>query len=45
MTFDFLPLLGSGLAVAFSANNLAFALIGCLLGTLIGVLPGIGVQP
>lgn len=43
MTFDFLPLLGSGLAVAFSANNLAFALIGCLLGTLIGVLPGIGV--
>jgi len=43
MTFEFLSLLGSGLTVAFTLNNLGFALIGCLLGTLIGVLPGIGV--
>ena len=34
--------LGLGLAVAFTAQNLLFALIGCLLGTAIGVLPGIG---
>src|SRR5688572_30454143 len=32
----------TGLAAAMSLQNLAFALIGCTLGTLIGVLPGLG---
>jgi len=32
----------AGLAAAVSLQNLAFALIGCTLGTLIGVLPGLG---
>ncbi|MFO1188849.1 MAG: tripartite tricarboxylate transporter permease [Alphaproteobacteria bacterium] len=31
-----------GLGVAFSPMNLLYALIGCVLGTAIGVLPGIG---
>ncbi len=31
-----------GLATAMQPGNLVFALIGCTLGTLIGVLPGIG---
>jgi putative tricarboxylic transport membrane protein len=31
-----------GFGVAFTLQHLFFALIGCLLGTLIGVLPGIG---
>lgn len=31
-----------GFSVALSLNNLAFAFLGCLLGTAIGVLPGIG---
>ncbi len=34
--------LAIGFGVAFTAQNLAYALFGCLLGTLIGVLPGIG---
>ncbi len=37
--FDNLAL---GFGVAFTAQNLLYALAGCLLGTLIGVLPGIG---
>ena len=37
--FDNLAL---GFGVAFTAQNLMYAFIGCLLGTLIGVLPGIG---
>ncbi len=32
----------TGLAAAMSLQNLGFALIGCVLGTLIGVLPGLG---
>jgi putative tricarboxylic transport membrane protein len=32
----------SGLEAALSLGNLAFALAGCLLGTAIGVLPGLG---
>ena len=28
--------------VAFTLQNLLYAFVGCLLGTLIGVLPGIG---
>jgi TctA family transporter len=37
--FDNLAL---GFGVAFTSQNLIYAFIGCLLGTLIGVLPGIG---
>lgn len=34
--------LGLGFQVAFTFTNLLYALFGCLLGTLIGVLPGLG---
>ena len=34
--------LALGFGVAFTPLNLAYAFVGCLLGTLIGVLPGIG---
>ena len=34
--------LALGFGVAFTPINLMYAFIGCLLGTLIGVLPGIG---
>jgi putative tricarboxylic transport membrane protein len=34
--------LALGFGVAFTWQNLIYAFIGCLLGTLIGVLPGIG---
>src|ERR1700712_2600484 len=34
--------LSLGFGVAFTPINLVYAFIGCLLGTLIGVLPGIG---
>ncbi len=34
--------LATGFAAAGTLQNLGFAMIGCLLGTLIGVLPGIG---
>lgn len=37
--------LATGFGAAASWSNLGFALIGCLLGTLIGVLPGIGPIP
>ncbi len=37
--FDNLAL---GFSVAFTFQNLIYAFVGCLLGTLIGVLPGIG---
>ena len=39
---DTLAHLMAGLTAALSLQNLAFALIGCVLGTLIGVLPGLG---
>ena len=39
---DLLANLGLGLSVALQPHNLMFAFVGCLLGTLIGVLPGIG---
>ena len=42
---DTLQHLMTGLAAAMSLQNLAFALIGCTLGTLIGVLPGLGPRP
>jgi len=34
--------LGIGFGVAFTLQNLLYAFFGCMLGTLIGVLPGIG---
>ena len=37
-----LGLLGNGLAIAVQPMNLLFALIGVILGTAVGVLPGIG---
>jgi putative tricarboxylic transport membrane protein len=39
---DLMNNLAIGFGVAFTAQNLAYAFFGCLLGTLIGVLPGIG---
>lgn len=37
-----LELLGGGLAAAITPENLLYAVIGVLLGTFVGVLPGIG---
>ena len=39
---DLLSNLAIGFGVAFTPINLLYAFVGCLLGTLIGVLPGIG---
>lgn len=39
---EVLQYLGEGFAVAFTARNLIFAFIGVLIGTAVGVLPGIG---
>lgn len=39
---DFFSALGAGLANALTLENLLFALIGCLIGTALGILPGIG---
>jgi putative tricarboxylic transport membrane protein len=42
LKLDILSNLALGASVALSINSLGYAFIGCLLGTLIGVLPGIG---
>lgn len=34
-----------GFSVAFTTENLTYAFLGCLLGTLVGVLPGLGPVP
>src|SRR5690606_16881405 len=34
--------LSLGFSVAFTLQNLMYAFIGCVLGTLIGILPGLG---
>ncbi|MBX3618708.1 MAG: tripartite tricarboxylate transporter permease [Rhizobacter sp.] len=39
---DFVNNLMLGFGVAFTLQNLAYAFFGCVLGTLIGVLPGLG---
>ncbi|OYT90782.1 MAG: hypothetical protein CFE43_16575 [Burkholderiales bacterium PBB3] len=39
---DLINNLALGFGVAFTPINLMYAFVGCLLGTLIGVLPGIG---
>ena len=42
---DLLANLSLGFSVALTPINLLYAFIGCFLGTLIGVLPGIGPWP
>ena len=39
---DLISNLSLGFGAAFTIQNLIYAFVGCLLGTLIGVLPGIG---
>jgi putative tricarboxylic transport membrane protein len=39
---DFISNLSLGFSVALSLQNLGLAFLGCLVGTLIGVLPGVG---
>ncbi|WP_105565171.1 tripartite tricarboxylate transporter permease [Microbacterium halophytorum] len=39
---DVLPLLAEGFAGALTPANLMWVLIGCLLGTAVGVMPGLG---
>jgi putative tricarboxylic transport membrane protein len=45
MEFDVIQNLVTGFSAAATLKNLGFAFFGCLLGTLIGVLPGIGPIP
>jgi TctA family transporter len=42
---DLLHNLALGFGVAFTAQNLMYAFFGAMLGTLIGVLPGLGRWP
>ncbi|OZI63571.1 tripartite tricarboxylate transporter permease [Bordetella genomosp. 11] len=42
---DLLQNLALGFSVAVSPENLLYALLGCVLGTLVGVLPGLGPVP
>ena len=42
MDMDLIANLATGFGVAFTPINLLYAFVGCMLGTLIGVLPGIG---
>ena len=37
-----LALLGQGFAIALTPQTLALAVAGCILGTIIGALPGLG---
>lgn len=39
---DLFSNLALGASVAFTLQNLSYAFLGCLLGTLVGVLPGLG---
>jgi putative tricarboxylic transport membrane protein len=39
---DLVSHLALGFSVALSAHNVALAFVGCMVGTLIGVLPGVG---
>ncbi len=45
MSLDFIDHLALGFQAAATWQNLGFAFFGCLLGTVIGVLPGIGTIP
>src|SRR5512136_2438003 len=42
---ELIPHLSTGFGVAFTPVNLLYAFAGCLMGTLVGVLPGIGPVP
>jgi TctA family transporter len=42
---ELLENLALGFSVAVSPENLLYALLGCILGTLVGVLPGLGPVP
>jgi putative tricarboxylic transport membrane protein len=42
---ELLSHVAAGFAVALTPANLGFALLGCMVGTLVGVLPGIGPVP
>lgn len=42
---DLIANLSLGFSVAFTPVNLSLAFIGCLVGTLIGVLPGLAQLP
>ena len=42
MEFDLFQNLATGFSAAATLKNVGFAFLGCLLGTLIGVLPGVG---
>lgn len=42
---ELLDNLALGFSVAFTLENLMYALAGCVLGTLVGVLPGLGPVP
>ncbi|MBO9330860.1 hypothetical protein A6B37_24500 [Achromobacter sp. HZ01] len=42
---ELLEHLMQGFSVAFTPENLLYALLGCVLGTLVGVLPGLGPVP
>ncbi len=42
---DIINNLATGFGAALSLQNVFFCLAGCFLGTLIGVLPGIGPIP
>ncbi|AMG88730.1 MULTISPECIES: tripartite tricarboxylate transporter permease [Bordetella] len=42
---ELLQNLALGFSVAFTPENLLYALLGCVLGTLVGVLPGLGPVP
>lgn len=39
---DLLHSLALGFSVAFSLKSLGYALLGCVLGTMVGILPGLG---
>jgi len=42
---ELLEHLALGFSVAFTPENILYALLGCILGTLVGVLPGLGPVP
>src|SRR5690606_20894969 len=42
---ELLEHLALGFSVAITPENLLYALLGCILGTLVGVLPGLGPVP
>jgi putative tricarboxylic transport membrane protein len=39
---DLIDSLGAGFTVALTPENLLYVLVGCAVGTVVGVLPGLG---